>query len=115
MANSLEQKTEDITFRSVATWNTNIRYLDVSKRMEESDTGTLNLPSFSPLSSNSPSSELKNAIQGATFYRDAAEDLKKENRKLRVEMSEKIEAVRRFWRNCILEEKGHAGKWLCML
>ena len=110
VAKSLEQKAEEIRSQSVATRNTNIRYLDVSKRMEKSDAGTLNLPSFCPLSSNSPPSELKNAIQGATFYRDAAEDLKKENRKLRVEMSEKIEAVRRFWRNCILEEKSDAGK-----
>ena len=46
---------------------------------------------------------------------DVAEDLKKENRKLRVEMNEKIEAVRRFWRNCILEEKVVLEKWLCML
>ena len=42
-----------------------------------------------------------------------AEDLKAENQKLIVEICEKVEAVRRFWINSILEEKvvvknGHA-------
>ena len=86
LAKFLEQKAVDITSQGVAKQNTNIRYLDVSKRrLEESDAGTLNLPSFYPLSSKSPSSELKNEIQGATytFYRDMAEDLKKKIESLR--------------------------------
>ena len=46
----------------------------------------------------------------AIHYRNLAEELKGQNRMLRVEMSEKIETVRNFWRNSILEESTRAGK-----
>ena len=52
--------------------------------------------------------------QKVLAYRDIAEHLKTENRRLRVKNCEKIEAVRRFWRNNVLEERTRAGStcWL---
>ena len=44
-----------------------------------------------------------------TLYRDMAEQLKAKNRRLRLEMHETVEAVRKFWRNCVLEEHTRTG------
>ena len=52
----------------------------------------------------------KDALNKAAHYRDIAEQLKAQNRKLHVELSEKVETVWKFWRNKVLEERSHGGK-----
>ena len=78
--------------------------------MEDSVVGTLNFPSYSSSCSCTDSAKYKDALNKAMYYRDIAEQLKMENRKLHVEFSEKVETVRNFWRNNILEERSHGGK-----
>ena len=78
-------------------------FLCVSDQLEESDTGTLNLPSCHSLKSAT-------LLQSVSTYRDMAEYYRAENRRLKVKASESIEAVRKFWQNNILEEHTRAGR-----
>ena len=77
-------------------------YIDICTNLEDSDAGTLNLSSTCSTSSI-------DTRQKVAYYRDLAEELKRDNRRLHVEMSEKVETVRKFWRNSILEERTRAG------
>ena len=79
--------------------------------MESSDTGTLNL-SACPLPQNMSNNSYVFLLQKVRAYRDMAEQLRADNRKLQLETCEKVEAIRNFWRNNILEERTRAGKML---
>ena len=105
-ARALEHRAQLIRMESDAIKATNDDYSDICTTVEESAAGTLNLASYHPTCTASSSDALCNAVH----YRDLAEELKAENRKLRVEMSDKIDTVRRFWRNSILEESTVQGK-----
>lgn len=52
----------------------------------------------------------KKAFETAHYYRNLAEDLKKEKRALACMMNDKVELVRNFWRNNIREGSTRAGK-----
>ena len=110
-ARSLEEKAHEIRSISNDQISTNVDYIDTCYHLEESDAGTLNLPSCHTCNCTTTPS---NALRKAAYYRDMAEELKKDNRKLRVEMSERIETVRKFWRNSILEEGTRAGKMIML-
>lgn len=110
-ARSLEEKAHQIRTISNDQISTNVDYIDTCNRLEESDAGTFNLPSCHTCTCSTTAS---NSLRKAAYYRDMAEELKKDNRKLRVEMSERIETVRKFWRNSILEEGTRAGKMIML-
>ena len=78
--------------------------------MEDSVVGTLNYSAYNCSCTCKNSTKYKDALNQAAYYRDIAEQLKVENRKLHVESSEKIETVRKFWRTNVLEERSHGGK-----
>ena len=87
----------------------NNSFIKVATEQERSEAGTLNLTS--PSSSCTSDSYM---AQKVLAYRDIAEHLKTEIRRLRVKNCEKIEAVRRFWRNNVLEERTRAGRMVMM-
>ena len=103
MAAALEATAVNIRKASSDAEKINDHFLCVSDQLEESDTGTLNLPSCHSLKSAT-------LLQSVSTYRDMAEYYRAENRRLKVKASESIEAVRKFWRNNILEERTRAGR-----
>ena len=105
---TLEEKAKQIRLQCEDVRCTDDEYISLCTTLRDSDAGTLNLSSCQLTSCIDTSTT--DTLQKAVHYRDLAEELKRDNRKLRVEMSEKIEAVRKFWRNSILEEQTRAGK-----
>ena len=105
---TLEEKAKQIRLQREDVRCTDDEYIFLCTTLGDSDAGTLNLSSCQLTSCIDTSTT--DTLQKAVHYRDLAEELKRDNRKLRVEMSEKIEAVRKFWRNSILEERTRAGK-----
>lgn len=53
--------------------------------------------------------ERNNAIMLARGYRDMAEQCQTEKRKLKYKLEEKVEVVRNFWRNSVLEGSSRSG------
>lgn len=90
LASALEKTAVNIRSTSTEVEKINDMFLEVATEIERSEAGTINLSAC--LSSTSDDLARK-----AQTYRDMAEHLKAENRRLRVENSEKVEAVRRFW------------------
>ena len=107
---SLEKKAKEIRDQCTEVVDTCSDYLNICSEVEDSAAGTLNFPAYSLSCSCSDSTKYREALDKATYYRDIAEHLKIENRKLRVEYSEKIDTVRKFWRNKVLEERSPGGK-----
>ena len=101
----LEKKAEQIRKECVELADTDSDYLDNCSDVEASAAGTFSFSTYSTSCNCSESSKCRKALNQAMCYRDTiAEKLKTENRKLHVEFSEKVETVRNFWRNKVLEE-----------
>lgn len=56
--------------------------------------------------------ERNSAVKLALHYRDLVEDLQSKNRKLHCTMNDRVDTIRRFWRNSILESGSRGG--LCV-
>ena len=56
--------------------------------------------------------EKDNALQLARWYRDIAEKCQTEKRRMKHKMEEKLEIVRNFWRNKVVEGGSRSGKML---
>ena len=80
---SLEEKAHQIRSISNDQISTNVDYIDTCNRLEESDAGTFNLPSCHTCTCSTTAS---NSLRKAAYYRDMAEELMKDNRKLRIEI-----------------------------
>ena len=50
------------------------------------------------------------ALSLAQYYRNIAEQMRKEKLEMKDVMNKKVESVRNFWRNCIMEGKTRAGR-----
>ena len=104
---SLEKKAEQIRKECIELADTDSDYLDICSDVEASAAGTFSFSTYSTSCNCSESSKCRKALNQAIYYRDIAEKLKTENRKLHVEFSEKVETVRNFWRNSF----GRRFKW----
>ena len=95
-----------------------ISYIEVCSEIERSDAGTLNLSScIQPdHDENKPDKLLGDALHKATTFRDMAEQRKAENRQLiiKFETNRKIDSVRQFWRNKILERRCRGGNMVML-
>ena len=91
----------------------NDKYIAVAAELDNSDAGTLNLSACPPNESGTKRT-LNALLQKSIIFRDKAEQLQAENRRLRAEMSEKVEAVRNFWRNSVLEERTRSGRMVML-
>ena len=112
----LEKKASMMRAQIIEEMEVNDDYIVLTSELERSDAGTLNLSSCQevlPLHTCTHK-EHKTALHKAAMYSDMAEGLQTENRKLRMEISEKVETVRNFWRNCILEQGTRAGKMVML-
>lgn len=111
IACALEESARKVRTSCLEAEAINDEYISVATELESSDTGTLNL-SACPLPQNVSNNSYVFLLQKARAYRDMAEQLRADNRKLQLETCEKVEAIRNFWRNNILEERTRAGKML---
>ena len=123
MALCLEKKVSEIRAQTIEEQEVNDSYITLTSELEKSEAGTLNLDicQETPVDTCACKCTLQEckehriALQRAAMYTDMAEGLKTENRKLRMEISEKIETVRNFWRNYILEQRTRAGKMVMLV
>ena len=116
LAECLEKKADMVREKCREAEEVNQSYIEVCSEIEHSDAGTLNLslcvqPDHDE---NNPDKLLGDALHKAATYRDMAEQLKAENRRLRFETGRKIDSVRQFWRNKILERRTRGGKMVML-
>ena len=92
---ALEEKARQLRSKSDDAMSIDADYINICTNIEESDAGTLNLSSCQTTCSTGTISN--DVLQKAAYYRDLAEEMKRDNRRLRGEMSEKVDIVRKFW------------------
>jgi len=61
---------------------------------------------------NAAKHERNGALQVAQIYRDLAENIQKEKRKVQEELESRMETVHNFWRNQVVEGQSRAGQKL---
>ena len=115
LASALEETAINICTTSDDTETVNDNFVSVATELEKDECGSLNLSACSSCSCSKSSSKTVQTLQKRiTLYRDMAEQLKAQNQRLHLEMHENVEAVRKFWRNSVLEERTRAGKIVMM-
>jgi len=61
---------------------------------------------------NAARHERNSALQVAQIYRDLAETIQKEKRKVQDDLESRVDAVQKFWRNQVVEGQSRAGQIL---
>ena len=115
LTSALEETAIKIRTTSDDMETVNDNFVSVTTELEKDECGSLNLSAcFSCSCSKSSSKTVQTLQRRITLYRDMAEQLKAKNRRLHLEMHENVEAVRKFWRNSVLEERTRAGNIVMM-
>ena len=98
LASALEETAIKIRTTNDDVETVNDNFVSVATELEKDECGSLNLSACSSCSCSKYSSKTVQTLERRmTLYRDMAEQLKAKNRRLRSEMHENVEAVRKFW------------------
>ena len=115
LTSALEETAIKIRTTSDDMETVNDNFVSVATELEKDECGSLNLSACSSCSRSKSSSKTVQTLQRRiTLYRDMAEQLKAKNQRLHLELHKNVEAVRKFWRNSVLEERTRAGKIVMM-